>query len=75
MIVMIVVGWTVVLPLCVVLGLFCASKVLGHRSRVRAARASDMSASARSHPTLGERGSPAPATEAGQPTRSVSAGY
>ena len=34
MIVMIVIGWVVVLPIGVVLGLLCASKVLGRRGCV-----------------------------------------
>jgi hypothetical protein len=48
MIVMIVIGWAVALPLLVVLGLFCASKVLERRARtVGATGATDMTGFAR----------------------------
>jgi hypothetical protein len=77
MIVLIVIGWTVVLPLCVVLGLFCASRMLGRRARAaKATGGTDMQPFSRQFSTVPDNEPPAPATEASQRTsRSVSAGY
>jgi hypothetical protein len=76
MVVMIVIGWAVALPLFVVLGLFCAAKVLGRRARgAKVASGTDMTSFARQFQTARSSSSPAPAG-AGQPaSQSVSAGY
>jgi hypothetical protein len=78
-IVMIVIGWAVALPVTVVLGLFCASKVLGRRARVAAAtgaEATDMTVFARQFPTMRESASLAAVDATSQAaSRPVGAGY
>ena len=74
MIMLIVIGWAFVLPPCVVLGLLCASKVLGRRSRVT--EVTDMSAFARQFPAPLDDAPLASAIATSQvPRRSVGAGY
>jgi hypothetical protein len=73
MIVMIVIGWAVALPLVVVLGLLCASKVLGRRTRAAGpSGATDMTAFAHQFPMVHDSASIAATDGASQ---SVSAGY
>jgi hypothetical protein len=77
MIVLIVIGWAVALPLFVVLGLFCAAKVLSHRARVaETSGETDMTGFARQFPTVFDDASPASVSatsRGGSP--SVGAGY
>jgi hypothetical protein len=75
MIVMIVVGWAFALPLFVIAGLFCASKVLSRRARtVGATVATDMTPFARQFSAVLDSESLASADAAGE-RESVSAGY
>jgi hypothetical protein len=77
MIVLIVIGWAVALPLCVVFGLFGAAKVLGRHARVvEATGATDMSGFARQFSAVVDSASSAPVTATSQGTSPpVGAGY
>jgi hypothetical protein len=73
MIVMIVLGWALALPLCVVVGLLCTSKMLGRRARPTVANgATDMAAFARQFPTVLDSD---PMVSADSVSRAVSSGY
>ena len=76
MIAVIIIGWAVALPLCVVVGLFCAAKVLGRRARTSDAPTvgTDMTAFARQFPVAPDGLVPVGAPDQ-RVTRSLSADY